>query len=198
MVHGSFQHENWDGGCSFRNTVTLHTAGASLAGLDVMQSTTSSHGTAGDLRLLLPEHHEEVYAACEVLRASVVTDDPLDVLARYRNLEHAVLEHMKAEEDFILPAYAKHARTDAAAIRATHDELRRKLHRLGVDTELRALWLEAIDRLVATLRAHAAHEDRGMYPWAQTVLAPATKREVFKRIAHSLSALEFFDTPPHS
>jgi hypothetical protein len=159
-----------------------------------MNPTTLDQTTAAGPRLLLPEHHEKIDAACKALRASAFIDDPLGVIARYRNLEHAVLEHMKAEEDFILPAYARHAPADAAAIRVTHEELRRQLYRLGIDAELRAFRLEAIDFLIETLHEHGAHEDREMYPWAQTVLPPATKRELFKRITRSLRALAHYNT----
>jgi hypothetical protein len=147
------------------------------------------------LRLLLPEHHEEIAAACAALRTSAYIDDPLEVIMRYRNVEHAVLEHMRAEEDFILPAYARRAPADAAAIRATHEDLRRQLYRLGIDAELHCIRLESIDQLTATLRDHAAREDREMYPWAQRVLAPATKRELFKRMTHSLRALALYNAP---
>jgi hypothetical protein len=155
-----------------------------------MNTTHLDHIAADGPRLLLPEHHEEIASACIALRSSAFTDDPLEVITRYRNVEHAVLEHMRAEEDFILPEYANHAPADAAAIRATHEGLRRHLYRLGIDVELHAIRLESIDGLLMTLRDHAAHEDRNMYPWAQRSLTPFTKRELFKRITHSLRALE--------
>lgn len=146
-------------------------------------------------RLALAEHHDEIGTAAKALRASAFADDPLEVIMRYRSLEHAVLEHMRIEEEFVIPAYARHAPADAAVIRLAHGELRRQLFRLGIDAELRMLRLAAIDRLIATLREHAAHEKRGMYPWAQEFLTPVAKRELFKRISRSLRALALRDTP---
>lgn len=145
--------------------------------------------TVNGPRLLFPDHHCQIEAACDALRASAVTDDPRDVTTCYRSLERAVLEHLRAEEDSILPAYAEHAPADAESIHAAHDELRRQLFRIGVDVELHCVRAEALDRLVAGLRAHAAHEDREMYPWAEAHLSTPTKRELFERMAHSLRAL---------
>jgi hypothetical protein len=156
---------------------------------------TALHHPATNEPLPLSEHHEELEAACAALRTSAFAEDPLDVISRYRNLEHAVLEHVKIEEDLILPAYARHAPADAAVIRVAHEELRRQLYRLGIDAELRMLRLEAIDRLIATLREQAAYAALRMYPWAQAVLTPVSKRELFKRISRSLRALALNHTP---
>lgn len=140
---------------------------------------------------MFPEHHDEIEALCKALRVSVYADDPQDVITRYRMLEHAVLEHLRAEEDSILPAYGHHAPGDAAAIYATHDELRRRLFRIGVDAELHCARVQVVDDLIAALRAHAAHEDGEMYPWAEVNLPVSTKRQLFARMARSLCALAF-------
>jgi hypothetical protein len=140
-------------------------------------------------RLLLPDHHCKIEAACEALRACTYADEPHDLVVRYRSFEREVLEHLKAEEDSILPEYEKYAPVDAAMVSAAHDDLRRQLFRIGVDVELHCVRAEALEHLVQTLRSHAAHEDRGMYPWAETHLPPQTLRELFDRIAHSLRAL---------
>lgn len=144
-------------------------------------------------RLLLPEHHAAIERACVLLRTSALADDPLDLVARYRALEHALLAHMNAEEELLLPAYALQFPDDAAAIRAAHEALRHDLYRLGVDVELRCLRLGAIDRMIATLRDHAAHEDRLLYPWARTFLKQAGRRGRFERITRPLRALTFYN-----
>ncbi|HEY5922229.1 MAG TPA: hemerythrin domain-containing protein [Kofleriaceae bacterium] len=140
-------------------------------------------------RLLLPDHHREIEAACDALRTSVYADDPAELTTRFRSLEQAVLEHMLAEEEAILPVYAKYARADASAIRAAHEELRRQLFQLGIAVELHCVRGEALELLVETLRSHAAHEDREMYPWAQVHLPPRTMLELFARIAKSFRLL---------
>jgi hypothetical protein len=140
-------------------------------------------------RLLFADHHEQIEKSCDALRTAIYADDPLVLAERYRAFEHAMLEHMAAEEEHILPAYAADAPEDAAAIRATHDELRQQLFRIGVDVELHSVRAAALEQLVKTLRAHAALEDVRMYPWAQVHLPARTKRELFKRIGRSLRRL---------
>lgn len=144
-------------------------------------------------RLLLPEHHAAIERACVLLRTAALADDPLDLVARYRALEHALLAHMNAEEELLLPAYALQSPDDAAAIRATHDELRRHLYRLGVDVELRCIRLGAIDHQIATLRDHVAHEDSLLYPWARAFLKQAGRRGRFERITRPLRVLTFYN-----
>lgn len=140
-------------------------------------------------RLLFADHHEQIEKACGSLRAAIYAEDPIELVSRFRTLEHAVLEHMAAEEEQILPAYAVERPDDAAAIRTTHEELRRRLYELGIEVELRCVRAESLERLVEALRTHAAREDLQMYPWAQVHLPARTKRELVKRIGQSLQRL---------
>jgi hypothetical protein len=142
---------------------------------------------------LLAEHHRNLEQAGLLLRAGACADDPLELIARYRNLEHAVLAHMEAEEE-ILPAYAVADPEDAAMIRTWHEDLRRQLYKIGVDVELHRVRLEAIDQLVKALQVHAAHEDRGMYVWAQASLPAQHQRAILARIEESLHKLLSFGT----
>jgi hypothetical protein len=154
-----------------------------------MNPTGVEHITLPGPRSMLSEHHREIDVACMSLRAAACADDPLDVIAKYRALEHAVNEHMAAEEEVILQTYATIAPVDAAAIRDTHQQLRQLLYQLGIEAELHCIRLEAVDQLIATLRAHAAHEDREMYPWAQMALPPNNQRALVARIGSSLQEL---------
>ena len=139
--------------------------------------------------LLFADHHRQLEAACETLRACTYTDEPFELVVRFRSFERAVLEHLRAEEDSILPRYEVYAPADAELIRTTHAELRRQLFRIGIEVELHCVRAESLEELVKTLRAHAAHEDRGFYPWAQAHLPPRTRRELLRRVIHSLQLL---------
>jgi hemerythrin superfamily protein len=143
--------------------------------------------------LLFADHHRQLEAACETLRVCTYTDEPDELVLRFRTFERAVLEHLKAEEHEILPVYAKHAPADAEAIFAEHADLRRQLFQIGIDVELHCVRAEALEQLVSALRAHAKHEDRQLYPWAQAHLPPRTKRELLKRVIHSLQMLAFVE-----
>ncbi len=142
--------------------------------------------------LLLAEHHRATEQACTALLARRYSDDPLELVAHYRSFEHALLEHLAAEDELILPAYAEHAPTEAQAIRDDHAAIRKALNRIGLEVELHVVRAHSVNELVDSLRAHAAREDTVMYPWAQVHLPPVTRRQLFLRIGRSLRALVQF------
>jgi hypothetical protein len=140
-------------------------------------------------RLLLPEHHDEIVAACKDLEAAMHSDDPDVLQARYRTFEDSVLEHLAAEEEQILPAYATYAPADAFKIREQHAQLRRQMAAVGVDLELHSVRSTTLVRLVNTLLDHARHEDEQMYPWAVANLPLHSRRQLFVRLGRSLQRL---------
>ena len=143
-------------------------------------------------RLLLAEHHRATEQACTALLARTYADDPHELVAQYRAFEHALLEHLAAEEELILPAYAQHDPADAQAIRDDHEAIRKALNRLGIEVELHVVRAHSVHELVDSLRAHAAREDAAMYPWAQVHLPLVTRRQLFVRVGRSLRALVQF------
>jgi Hemerythrin HHE cation binding domain len=146
-------------------------------------------GAGNGPRLLLADHHREIEAACRALLACTYADDPFQLIAQYRAFEHAVLDHLAAEEEVILPGYAEAAPAGARAIRADHAALRQQLLAVGVEVELHFVRAETVCRLIDQLNAHAAREDASMYPWAQLHLPLPAKRRLFVRIGRSLRAL---------
>jgi hypothetical protein len=140
-------------------------------------------------RLLFANHHRELEAACRTLLASVHEDSPLTLTKRYRMFEHAVLEHLTAEETLVLPDFAARAPTEARAIELHHVALRKLLIQLGVEVELGAVRLETAANLIDALRAHAEHEDASMYPWSEVYLTLPAKRRLVLRLGRSLRVL---------
>ena len=140
-------------------------------------------------RLLLAEHHHEIEAAYRALLAATYTDDPRELVTEFRSFEREILEHIKAEEDVILPAYEQHAPMDARALRGDHEKIRQQLTRICIDCELHAIRAATLEDLIADLRAHAAREDAQMYPWAQVHLPVDSKRAVFVWLATSMQRL---------
>lgn len=140
-------------------------------------------------RALMTEHHREVETACCSLLGCTYADDPKVLLETYRRFEQEILEHLRAEEELLLPGYAEFAPHDARKLREEHDELRRALFRIGVDVELHAVRVHHVDHLIAELRAHAAHEDTGLYTWAAAHLSAVKAEQLLDRIRHSLTAL---------
>jgi hypothetical protein len=140
-------------------------------------------------RLLLADHHEAIEAGCRDIEIGIQCDDPLDLVQRYRAFEKAVLEHLAAEEDELLDAYATYDQSDAITIRERHADLRRQLDKIGIEVELHSVRATALRTLIETLQMHARDEDRGMYPWAQHNLPLSARKRLFLRIGSSLDGL---------
>ncbi len=156
-------------------------------------------GAANGPRLLLADHHRGLEAAYNALLAATYADDPRDLVARFGIFEHAILEHIHAEEEEILPAYERYAPVEARRIRDEHERIRHWLTKLGVDVDLHEIRVATMRELIAALRAHAAFEDASMYPWAQLYLPLQTRRKLFVRIGRSLRNLtKITERPPHA
>lgn len=141
------------------------------------------------MRLLLPEHHKEIEAACTALLDTTYAEDPRELVAQYRRFECALLEHLAAEEELIVPIFGEHAPAEAAKIFAEHAELREALSKLGLEVELHVVRASSVHALVEALRAHGFREDAAMYPWARAHLPLDTRRQLFVRIGRSLRGL---------
>jgi len=138
---------------------------------------------------LVAEHHRELERACQALLAPTYGDDPRELALQYRGFERSTLDHLAAEEELILPAYADHAPEDARAIRDEHAAIRKLLLRIGVEVELHFVREPTVKQLVDTLRAHAVREELSMYRWAADHLPLSTRRQLFVRIGRSLREL---------
>ena len=162
--------------------------GSGLAPRGGMQAPASQLDKS-DPPLLLSAHHEALHAACNALRAHTYGGDALELIARFRAFENALLQHLVLEECEMLPAYELEDPFHAAAIRHDHVEIRALLSQLGLEVELHVARATTIERLLAMLRAHAAREEEWMYAWAECNLSNATRRELFVKLGRSLRAL---------
>jgi Hemerythrin HHE cation binding domain len=135
-----------------------------------------------ELHRLLTDHHRDVERACRDLLHDTYGDDARELDAAWRRFEQRLLEHMAAEEDLILDAYARVDPDHAREIRRQHDELRALLTPLCLEVQLHVIRARTVEQLIAALRAHAAHEDRAMYPWAERNLPADTQRQLIARL----------------
>jgi len=131
--------------------------------------------------LLLPDHHRRLDARCQALIAQVQHGDPAAFAAPWRRLEAEILEHMAAEEDVLVPTYTVSAPEDAQRILQDHLRIRQLLVMTGAAMGARETCRACLRELVAVLAAHAAHEDKLMYPWAQRHLPHLVQRSLFAR-----------------
>jgi hemerythrin-like domain-containing protein len=127
----------------------------------------AAHEHAPDLREMLLAHHHDLERTCCDLLGETYADDSLALIAAWRRFEDRLRRHMALEEAYLLGPYAHSHRDDATEIRRQHDSLRALMTPLAIEVELHVIRAETVERLVNALRAHAAHEDTSMYPWAQ-------------------------------
>jgi hemerythrin superfamily protein len=113
------------------------------------------------------EHHQRLERQLAELAAVSREGDPAALRASWSRFERELDDHLRAEEEIILPRLAAADGDEAQAIRREHEQLRRRAAELGVGVDLRLVRPEIIDKLIAQLRAHAAREERGMYTWAK-------------------------------
>ncbi len=138
---------------------------------------------------LLTDHHTVIEQACRAILAATYADLSLELVTAFRAFEAEVLEHMLAEEDELLPAFAEAATEEAALVRGEHARLRYLLEMVGVDVELHTLRAEKMHALIAALTSHASREDERMYPWAARHLDTAPAQRLTERVRGSIARL---------
>lgn len=95
-------------------------------------------------------------------------------------LLRAAEEHMRYEENLLLPAFARSGATAqkvAERLRADHASLREELHFLDGETQLPDLFVEQLHYLAQSLRTHKEHEERMLYPWLASLTATEISNE---------------------
>jgi Hemerythrin HHE cation binding domain len=99
---------------------------------------------------------------------------------RLQELETALLAHLRAEEELILPDFGLLHATEAARIRAEHDQIRQLLVRSDVAQGEEAL-RATLAQLSKLVRDCSAFEERQLYPWAEQQLRASKKGEFVQR-----------------
>ena len=140
-------------------------------------------GTASERSLaLLLQQHEHVEDECRALLGSVYVDEPRLLDTHWASLEAQLLDHMAAEEELILPGYARDVPDDARTIRAGHDALRTLIAELSLEARRHAITVETVERLIVTLHEHTEAEGSVMYAWAETNILEPRGSKLFQRM----------------
>jgi hypothetical protein len=132
---------------------------------------------------VLGAHHRDIEDRCLALlsRTGRTRDDARGLTRRWEQLEHALFEHMAAEERMVFLAYQRADARDARHLLDEHSTLRERALEIGIAIHLGTLRSEHVQRFVDQLRAHARHEDASLYRWAQ--------RNLDHKERHALHAL---------
>jgi nucleotide-binding universal stress UspA family protein len=113
--------------------------------------------------------------------------DWADVRLQWDAFDSALRAHMQTEEKRVLPCFRSVNVQEASELLAEHDELRRQLDAFGVRVDLHAFTISDADELIGRVRAHAAREEKLLYPWFDEEVAgdvasgPSEVRPTVKR-----------------
>lgn len=106
------------------------------------------------------------------LLAAMAIEDRTDASRLWNELDHTLTAHMRAEERFVLPAFATVDRHESLALVREHSAFRELLFELGVAIDLHSLRYERSHEFIRLLLSHAEREERLLYRWADETLPP--------------------------
>lgn len=153
-----------------------------------MPRSVSASTASGSIHDRLLAEHAGLDASLERLLAAYRTGDRDVAAEAFGDFEGRLTDHFDLEERAIFPAFSEHEPREAAELAAEHAAIRTRVDELGVGVDLHATRLGAIEGLAQMLRAHAAREDRLLYPWAdQTFSDPALRPYLDAFLAHGRS-----------
>jgi hypothetical protein len=108
-----------------------------------------------------------------------------ELQSRWHVFEAALLRHLRAEEELLIPSFELARPDDAARIRFEHHRIRELLAELEHELERGVLDRECVARLVAMLRLCSSFKESQLYAWAEHELPARSKARVVDRIRGS-------------
>jgi hemerythrin superfamily protein len=134
--------------------------------------------------------HQHLNALFSQLLADVQSGEWCVCQGTWSRFERELLDHMAAEEAFVLPSFERVNRAETEHLREEHATVRTLLADLGVRLELHAVKEEHVGQLIELLRSHAAREDALLYRWAAK-LEPELQKALLNRLSsHGASSQE--------
>lgn len=119
-------------------------------------------------RRQLAEEHAQLDGLFEEVRNRAAAGDWQECDAIWRRLCTELEDHFRFEEQQLWPEFGARSgrtRAEVEVLMAEHVGIRMGLDRIGVEIELKHVDRDAIEQLIAQLRAHASHENELFYPW---------------------------------
>jgi len=99
----------------------------------------------------------------------------------WRECEEGLIRHLQAEEAFLLPDLLTAKPREARALLEEHRHLRQRLAELTTGLH-RAVRPDRVQAFVAELRAHASHEEKTLYLWAETAVERSQQEAAIARL----------------
>jgi len=132
------------------------------------------HSRAGLARLLTESHRRLQDEFAELFRNTRMMA-PERTRQAWARLDRELRDHLRLEEQSLLPMFELHSSAEAVGLRAEHHQLLRELGWLGVDLDLHSFEEKRAEGFLALLDAHVAREQRTLYLWAETGLSKRAK-----------------------
>jgi hemerythrin len=132
---------------------------------------------------LMTRDHVQLEKLFEAVLEAFHADAREDLGRLWTALDHRLAAHFDAEERWALPAFARVDGREAAALRAEHAVIRRRLLELGVGVDLHAIHERVAQSFIDALRSHARREDALLYRWLDAQLDPEAAARLRDQVA---------------
>jgi Hemerythrin HHE cation binding domain len=146
-------------------------------------SDSSSARKDSTLYAYMMRSHEQLRDQVTRLLDAMHANARAEVTTLWNDLEHKLLNHMEAEERFVLPAFAHVDHGEATALLRDHGLIRESLLELGIAIDLHYVRYERSQEFIDLLLHHAAREERLLYQWADDRLSASIVQAVKARVA---------------
>lgn len=148
-----------------------------------MSEPSLSARTDSTLYAYLKRSHELMRDRAGSLFTAMQANARSEVATLWNELERKLLDHMDAEERFVLPALAHVDYGEASELLREHGLIRQQLLELGVAVDLHFIRYENSQQFLDVLLQHAEREERLLYRWAEERLAPEDVQAIKDRTA---------------
>lgn len=165
--------------------------GPGSAGTHVAQSRsmlTQPAASPDHVRDQLLADHRRLEDLFKQLLAAFAANDRERIQPLWGEFDALLTAHFEAEEKFLIPALAATNQRAASALYAEHEHLRARLIELGAGIDLHIVRFEAAHAFIDELRAHALHEDKALYRWADEHLSKADRALLLSVLVDTLYA----------
>lgn len=102
--------------------------------------------------------------------------------------ETLLLPHLEIEEALLIPVLRRTQAREARALLEEHNHIRARAAQLGTAVDLHTARLDTAKHFSDELRAHATHEDKLFYPWADHQLSIPERMGLFAQLAAAVEA----------
>jgi hemerythrin superfamily protein len=129
--------------------------------------------TSAAIRDRMIADHERLESLLQAVLEAFEANDRERVAATWSEFDKTLLAHMNVEEKYLVPLLLKTKQRAAFAILREHGMIRDRLLELGAGVDLHIVKLDMVRTFIDELRAHARHEDRVLYSWADEHMGDA-------------------------